>query len=77
MVSALSMISISVNNVVAFLRLANGHPAEGLEIRRPTKMEAFVSWLPNPRELSAVTLNPNVTIPDNEFPISSTGYLSA
>ena len=68
MVSALSMISISINNVVAFLRLANGHLAEGLEIRKPTKMEAFDPAAEPLGGLVAVTLKPNVTIPDNEFP---------
>jgi hypothetical protein len=62
MVLALDMISVSVNNVVAFLRLVNGHPPEEIQLMLPDKKEAFDLLPETPGALSYICLNPTVKL---------------
>jgi hypothetical protein len=62
MVSALRMISLCINNIVAFLRLVNGHPPEEIQIILPDKKEAFGLLPETPGALKYICFNPTVTI---------------
>ncbi len=49
--SALCMISMSINNIVAFLRIIHDFPPEQIQCMRPVNEEAFQTFLKSPEKL--------------------------
>jgi len=63
MVSRLSMISISIHNVVAFLRFVNSFPPEDIQFMLPQNAEAFQICLKVPEELGLAFVAMGPTVP--------------